>query len=749
MPGHMWSRSIATIVAPVVLTFFSAAAHAQPSGPMPASSDNEHPSTQSPSLTEVVVTAEKREERLQDVPVPVAAVSAEQLTESNQVLLQNYFGSVPGLTVSPNAQSQELLSIRGVTTGVANPTVGVTIDGVPFGSSTNNGGGASVPDIDPSDLARIEVLRGPQGTLYGASSMGGLLNFVTVNPSTSGLSGQIQGGAQSIYNGASTGYSFRGSVNVPVSDTLAVRLSGFTREDPGYIDNPVLGIDGINQDHGHGGLLTALWLPLDGVSLKLSSLYQQIKSEGINDVDIESGLSGLQQDYPLGVGAYDRRAQAHSFTLVAKMGSVELTSVTGYNINEFSDSFDFSYAFGTTAQSMWGVSGVPEYNRNKTRKFSQEFRLTGGLGERLDWLLGAYYTHESSDYTQILDAENPLTGAIAAENIYFISFPTTFSEYAGFADLTVHVTDQFDIQIGGRESHTEESYSQALSEPLFDAPDLVVSPKSDASGNSFTYLFTPRLKLSPDLMLYARLASGYRAGGPNTSSAPGIPTQYNPDRTENYELGLKADFLDHVLSFDGSVYYIRWADLQISLISPTADLSYIANGGRAKSEGIELSAQVRPVRGLSISGWIALNNAKLTEDFPPASIASGGAYGLSGDTLPYASRFTGNLSVQDEFPLNEVVTGVVGGSVGYVSDRLGAFQPLSLEGAITPRQYYPSYAKTDVRAGLKYKSWSTILFVNNVANKRAVMIAGVDYIPPFAYQYIQPRTIGLNVTRSF
>jgi outer membrane receptor protein involved in Fe transport len=167
----------------------------------------------------------------------------------------------------PEASSSfQQLSIRGIMSGLyTNPTVGITVDDVPYGSSTflGGGGGTVMPDIDPADLARIEVLRGPQGTLYGASSMGGLLKFVTVDPSTDGVSGRIEGGINSVYNGAELGYGARGSVNVPLGDVLAVRVSAFSRQDPGYVDNVQSGQRGVNKTDVDGGRLSALWRPSD------------------------------------------------------------------------------------------------------------------------------------------------------------------------------------------------------------------------------------------------------------------------------------------------------------------------------------------------------------------------------------------------------------------------------------------------------------------------------------------------------
>src|SRR5262249_23933181 len=156
-------------------------------------------------------------ERLQDVPVPVTVINAQTLADTNQLRIQDYYASIPGFSViSVGIQSITLLSIRGINSDAAgNPSVGITVVDVPYGASTNAGGGTLVPDLDPYDLAHVEILRGPQGTLYGASSLGGLLKFVTVDPSTDGVSGHVESGLSGIHNGAELGYNVRGAVNVP------------------------------------------------------------------------------------------------------------------------------------------------------------------------------------------------------------------------------------------------------------------------------------------------------------------------------------------------------------------------------------------------------------------------------------------------------------------------------------------------------------------------------------------------------
>jgi iron complex outermembrane recepter protein len=711
--------------------------------------------TSKPSLTqpvildEVVVTAQKRSERLQDVPVPVTAISADSLVESNQTRLQDFYTSVPGLTVTPAAtQGYQLLSIRGITTGGGtNPTVGITVDDVPYGASTNLGGGLIVPDIDPNDLARVEVLRGPQGTLYGANSMGGLLKFVTVDPSTEGQYGSVQTGLSGVSNGAEVGYNVRGSVNYTLSDTLAVRASGFTRQDPGYIDNPFLHINGINEDHVSGGRLSTLWRPSDAFSLKLSALYQQTQADGSNDVDRSlpgfglPPLGDLQQDYLRGVGGHDRKVQAYSAVLSAKLGVFDLTSVSGYNVNQYNDSWDLSYLYGPFTQPLFQVTGTPVTDQDSTRKFTQEVRLSAHIGPLVDWLLGAFYTHESSQVLESIIAENPTTGQDVG-TLETLMFPTSYQEYAAFTDVTFHLTDQFDVQIGGRETQIRQTFSQTNTGP-YATPNV---PEVATNANAFTYLVTPRFKVSPGVMLYARLASGFRAGGANTS--PGsyaggivVSPQYNPDKTNNYEIGAKGDFLDHTLSMDASLYYIDWNNIQLQSFNAASGQSYNFNASRAKSEGVELSLEARPLRGLTIGAWVVWDDAALTQDFPAIS----SAYGVSGDRLPYGSRFSGNVSIEDDFPLWSAATGFVGAAGSYVGDREGVFTP----SAATPRQTYPAYAKLDLRAGIRLDTWTAELYANNVADRRGELSGGTGQFPPFAFTYIQPRTVGLSLTKKF
>jgi iron complex outermembrane recepter protein len=264
-----------------------------------------------------------------------------------------------------------------------------------------------------------------------------------------------------------------------------------------------------------------------------------------------------------------------------------------------------------------------------------------------------------------------------------------------------------------------------------------VIPRIETEESSFTYLVTPRFRVSQDLMVYARLASGYRPGAPNSNAVCGgnIACVYGPDETLNYEIGVKGSMPGRALSFDASLYYIDWKDIQIQAI--ISGRGFFENGGRAKSQGVELSVESRPLDGMTLSAWVTYNEAELTEDFPVGTSTRG----FEGDRLPFSSPLSGNLSLDQEFPLASGVTGFAGASASYVDNRKGVFTPSGL------RALFPAYVQTDVRAGIKYESWEMNLFVNNVADERGVVT--IESGPPVAIQYIQPRTVGLALSKSF
>ena len=709
--------------------------------------DPAHDVASAAELEEVVVTAEKHAALLQDTPVPVTVVDTQSLVESNQVSLAQYAQTIPGLSYIPGNANGGLFTIRGLASGGGNSTVAVLVDGVPFGSTSVISSAGALPDFDPSDLARIEVLRGPQGVLYGASGIGGVINFVTVDPDTTGLNGRVQTDLNSVDGDAGLGYGVRGAVNVPLSDTFAVRVSGYVRHDPGFIQNTLTLQDGVNWSDTTGARVSGLWGPSDNFSVALSALVQNSTQHGSNQV-LQSYLPNLlEQSFLPNTGGGHANSQDYSITLKGRIANLDLTSITAYNSNSSSDSGDFTYVYGPYTQTLYGYSGNEVLSQDKTDKLTEELRLSTSFAHRFDWLLGLFYSHESSPNLQ-QDWVVTNTGA-SSTRLLVEAWWSTYVEEAAFTDFTVHFTDQFDVQIGARASFYQQRYNEVDSGPLIPdpiygegVPSPAVYPSESTDQKAFTYLVTPRFKLSDDLMVYARLASGYRPGGPNYNDlgtlANQVPPAFLADTSHNYEIGAKGRACGESLSYDASIYYIAWKNLQTSLYDPTADLVYFGNAGNAKSEGVELTLESRPVRGLKLSAWGTWNEAVITTAFPPP------VYGPQGSRLPYGARVSANGSIQQDFPLTDGVTGFAGGQLTYVGDRLGGFT----YGVTQPREVYPAYVQGDVRSGVRFNGWTVNLFVNNVANRRGLVNGGEGAFPNYV-ELIPPRMFGVSLAKTF
>jgi outer membrane receptor protein involved in Fe transport len=348
-------------------------------------------------------------------------------------------------------------------------------------------------------------------------------------------------------------------------------------------------------------------------------------------------------------------------------------------------------------------------------------------------LFGAFYNDEQIITPQLIsaaDGDANLVGTLIDTGRADVKF----REYAAFTDLTIHFTDRFDLQIGGRQSWTDQRNAAQAPTGPFAGP---ATPDLENKGDAFTYLLTPQLRISPDLMVYARVASGYRPGGINFyNPVLGALPPYQADETRNYEVGVKGTAFDRLMTFDASVYYIDWDDIQLVL---TNVISFYDNAGGAKSRGVELSTELRPARGLTIGAWAAWGEAEITEDFPDISDIVGGA----GDRLPYSPKVSGNLSFDYQFDFIGSSTASAGAAVRYVGDRAGGFRA----DAGSEQPTLPSYSQVDLSFGVVAGPWAFNAFINNVADER-----GVTGIAPFninAFNYILPRTIGMTLARSF
>jgi iron complex outermembrane recepter protein len=702
-------------------------------------------------IEEIVVTAQKRTERLQDVPEAVTVLNTEDLLANHEVSLNDYFRSIPGLTLYDNGNGFKELVIRGITTGNGDtPTVGVYIDDTPIGSSTALArGDVMVPDLDPSDLQRVEVLKGPQGTLYGSSNMGGLLKYVTVLPDTKEFSGRIGVDGETVDQGGS-GYAVRAAVNIPlVQNLLAVRISGSTRDDPGYIENVTDGIKNFNHTTVDNGRIALLWTPSDDLSVKLNAMFQERQAHGIGredynlvaDQPIEGDLKVIQAP---GTDHDKEELGIFNLTIDNNFGWAKFTSSSSFARSSYTGGQDLSSLFNSILAPIFGIPnfGVGLAQTFSSDKFSQEFRLDGRLGPNIDWLAGAFYTHESSSFYQIFnpvytDTGQPISGIPLLTDTIGTS---TYQEYAAFGDLTYHFTPQFDLQAGLRLSYNNQaSYFTGNGDAVFGGAFVGFGTSSQTVP---TFLVTPEYKISDDLMIYARIASGYRAGGPNYT-VPGRETQFRSDSTVNYEVGFKEDLLDHTARVEASAFYIAWHDIQLLGVN-ALDQEFFSNAGEAISEGLEFSGQYNPVRGLTLAANFTYADAHLTSNAPS------GFYAPSGSRLPYSPEWSGQVSATYSFPLVDKWNGRIGADYSYVGSRFGDF----LSNQPPPgRPELPSYGVGNVHAGVDDGKYSADFWVHNVGNERGLLAANSGQLNQelntFVATVIQPLTVGISLAVKF
>jgi iron complex outermembrane receptor protein len=703
-------------------------------------------------VSEVVVTAEKRAERIEEVPGAVTAVSSSDISRIKGVRLSDYQALVPGLELVSDREGDTQIIIRGITTGpmTATATVSTYIDDAPFGSSTGFAlGQLLTPDLDPSDLQRIEVLRGPQGTLYGASALGGLIKYVTTPPNLADYQARLEADGIDTDHGGN-GYGLRGMINLPlVKDALALRVSAFDRLDPGYISDPNLGLTDVNSTHVYGGRASLLWQVAPRLSVRLSAQLQNLHSDGTDDVDVDGTslqpLYGPLQQKRNVSEPQDIHYRLYSGVVSYDFGWASLVSATSYATLREQETTDLSDTYSPLLSSILkindlGVAFVTPVDQNK---FSQEFRFASPGGQKIEWQAGLFFTHESSAHGEQFDPFLTGSNTPLPINLLTGSLISRYTEYAGYGDVTYHFTSKFDLQAGVRYSGNTQHYSQPESGALVGPATTLVASSSDRSA---TFLVSPRYQIDANDLLYIRIASGYRPGGPNpltpSETAAGVPTAYGPDTLINYEVGYKATLLERKLTVDLNAFYIDWRNIQLQTVFDGFDAT--GNAGEARSDGVEGAVTFTPVRGLTMNANLTYTDAQLTQDAP-------GVSGKSGDELPDVPRWAGHVGADYDLPLMAAWSGFVGGGVHYVGDRKTGFISNAPTGFVRPT--IPSYTTADLHTGLIHKGWTLELYVKNVGDERGISnlssISLSGAANPYEASIIQPRTTGLSISAAY
>jgi iron complex outermembrane receptor protein len=700
-------------------------------------------------LEEIIVTAQKREQNLSETPLSITALTGDALEAMAATQLRDFAATVPGLTFTTVGVGNTQVNLRGVTTGTdISPTVGIYVDEVPYGSSTPFAGASQLAlDVGLYDVERVEILRGPQGTLYGASTMGGLLKYVTTPPDPSSFKGLARAGVSSTDDGG-TSFDLASVVNMPVAgDKAALRLSGFYSEEGGYIDNVQLAKEDVNQADVYGGRADFLWKASDRMSVRLAVYAQDINRDGnaTADHDVETGkpIAGDLEQFVILPEPFEQEFRLASATVAYQFDWAELTSVTSYQTADVKQNLDASDLYVPLLNPLLGPLGIElgaigvNY-QYETDKFVQELRLAH-TGETLDWLVGAFYTKEDSQNTQNVPGYGT-DGAELPVNFGQVRIPSTFEEVAGFATLTYHVTDKVDVEGGLRYSYNSQEQEQIGSGLLIGS-----APKRDSSESPVTYLANVRYRASDTMMTYVRIASGYRPGGPNVvinDPATGQPLSnptFESDSLTSYEVGLKASTEDRRYAIDAAIYTIDWSDMQINVARN--GVGTVGNAGSARSTGAELTLTGRPIEALTLVGAFAYIDAELTEDSPATDLGA-----QAGDPLPNTPEFTAALSADYGFDIGGRDTSV-GGTWRFMDDRVVGYR----DGA-NPQFDLPSFDVLDLRTRMNFGSAYLQLYVKNVFDERGLLSAGTALTAaggPATVSILQPRTYGMSINVNF
>jgi len=693
---------------------------------------------------DIVVTANKREQSVRDVSGSVSAVSQAALQRLNAQSLSDYITRVPGVVFNDYQPGVSEVVMRGVASTTyheANQsTTGYYLNELPL---IEPGFPLVIPDVDSFDLNRVEVLRGPQGTLFGSSSLGGAIDYVVNEADTTKFDAAAEGMVSSTKHAdGEVGYAAKAMINVPiVTDKLAVRVVALQRVDAGYLDNTLLGRKGSNDLRVRGLRGSIVYTPVEGTRISALSMYQEY------DLDDQTYvLFGPPKtfDRATNVPEYQHtQFMLHSLRLEQDLGFATLTVAGSYTEKKADLAFDNS-VFGGNDPRTNTPSLASSFGTSKTDY--AELRLTSPDKGRFRWLLGANYTRmraNSTDATFIkgigayIDANPGLFGGqssntLAPDDLAERTVSSNrVTEKAVFGEAEFDIIDSVTLTAGGR-------YFEYDTRPRLQyLPNAnLVAPFDYAPAKQKKSDFIPKVSLafkpSDNFRIYALYSEGFRIGGVNVFSlaTPGLPLTFDGDTTQNYEIGTRLDLIGGALTLDVTAYHVDWNNIQARLFTPVTFRAYTVNGGGANIDGVEFSVTMRPTRNLTFSSNVSYNDARLSSLLPDNS-APGGGY-AKGTVLPGASDWTVSNTLDLSFP-DLKLKPRIGIAHRYLSSAPVAFGATLEKGDFNIIDLNTSVTVADkVELGL---------FAKNLFNQYGILNAPFS----FAGSVVRPRTAGVTM----
>ena len=721
-------------------------------------------------LEEIVVTATRRSESIQTIPMSVTAITEEALERRAATQFFDYASAIPNLSFgySGGGQSAGLASSRQVAIrGIAGDgTTAFYIDDTPVPVS-----------IDPQavDVAQIEVLRGPQGTLYGALSMGGTFRVLTEQPDTQHMAILAHGSVSTTDHAAKPNYQADASLNLPlIDDRLAARFSGYHEELAGYFkryaENTGGTINNVGQTTTDGGQVAMLWKITDDLSATPRVIYQRTE------------LNGL----PFSTVNYNASSQTP-----INIRPTSLVQVQSFDIPESSrdewtlTSLDFKYhrPFGTFVFSssyfnrrttdvedqtaaiaeVFGVAPLPTSitDLNHPRIQTEELRFASSFSGPFQLVGGLYYQHTNTsgvgfppNYVPGLDAATG--GSFGTDLVYYYNNGRSVEiETAPYAEATYDITEHWRATAGIRSTRVESILGPITADGIANGGPTTVA-QTTSTQTTVTPKYSLQYRFTPDNQVYATVAKGFRPGTPSGGVIPeslcgadlaalglksGVIGPVQPDTVWSYELGAKSAWLDKRLTVNADVFRINWDKIQQTVLL-ACGFPFLANAGAARSQGAEIDINARVIDDLTLEFSAGYDDAKFTETVP-------GVLFQSGDRIPQVPRISAQLAADYEFPISNDIAGFAHADYRYVGNSWSTNNALTNPdtGRVVPL-IRPSYRIADLRGGIKYGKTEYALYIKNLTNEFANLsdtnAISLQAIGQSRVAISAPRTIGVE-----
>jgi iron complex outermembrane receptor protein len=708
------------------------------------------------TVEEITVTARKLgADTVQNTPFAVQALSAADLANIGAVQVSDYAALIPGFSFQDNGPGDKRYAIRGVSSTGAG-TVGVYLDDVVITGENSQDGGGQQPDVMLFDMDRIEVLKGPQGTTFGSSSMTGTIRFITAQPNLTDFTGSVRTGVITTKYGGQ-GTESDAMINLPILDNrFAIRLAGFYLDQPGYIDNQFE--KDVNETKVKAGRISAKFAATDNFTITAMTMVQETASDGL---PYYSSLD-YSGDPLTGTGHFNQPILAREpVSNRMAMDNLVFNYEAAYGTYTFTAS-RFERAFRYTRDASLIISdyldldplttgrSVIDYPKDRTVG-SYEGRFASHWDSPFQVLAGFFYQDEIRNFES-----HVLT---AADNGYVPDDTTTLlartvhddlTEKAIFSEINYAFNDQWKVSVGGRGYDNRITENSDALVGFGGGPGAGAGPTDKTRDTGGIGRFNLSYKPMTNVMSYLSVSQGFRSGGVNDQTAAAIahvtiPGGYGSDSLVNYEMGLKTEWFDKRLVANGALYFINWSKIQVQnqATSGTSSFPYTGNAGGAHVKGVELELNATPVNGLRLAVYGNFNQAELSEDSPiPAD-------GMKGDKLPYVPETMATFNGDYDFPLpyrGLGLKGTVGLEEAYTSGRTTTLRPTDPDFL-----RLPAYTLTTVRAGIKADRWSALFSVVNLFDNTATIADTTEQVGLYPSQQIpnRPRTMMLTVSASF